>query len=173
MICIKKAAFTDIEILCKINVQTWKDAYINILPKEYLNKLSNCSRINHFKKELSNNSNFIFLMFLDKRCIGYINWNVNVCLAEIKELYIIKEFWMMGYGCELVKSTFNEIKKLGIGKFFLWVLYENINAINFYRSIGCVYSGDSKYIKIDNDNYTVIKMCGEIEDINLIAKMKG
>lgn len=162
MIAIKKGTLDDAEILSRINVQTWKAAFSDILPGFYLNSLEDKNRTQYFRKEILNKTSMIDLIYQDNKPVGYINYIFHCMQGEIKQLYVLKEFWSKQYGYTLLKNTIDKMKRNGIDKYFIWVLKDNIRALKFYTYFNCEYLGQNKFIEIHKKKYLAIKLEGKL-----------
>lgn len=93
----------------------------------------------------------------DKDLIGYIIlWNSDV-YSEIIDIVVKEDKRGKGYGKELLKFTFNFLKKNNIISLRLEVSEKNINAIKLYEKLGFIKERIIKNYYKDSDAVVYIK----------------
>ncbi len=134
---VRRANINDALAISEININTWKNAYEKLLPKEFLeNRNVDEKRINSWKENIAN-INYIVLVYEDKKVFGYL-WagkkrDVIDIPYEIYAIYVSPESQRLGIGQTLI----NEYKKvINNQPFYLYMLKGNLPASAFYKKIG-------------------------------------
>lgn len=156
---IRKATEQDRMTLGKIYCLSWREAYKNIVPDEYLNSLTDerCApppnKIN--SKDtlvIEDNGTIVGLArFGEARDKGCEN------TGELWSIYILPDFWMKGFGQLLFSSVVKELEKSGYIKFYLWVLKNNLRARRFYEKMGMRNTNIEQMINIGGEDIVEIK----------------
>lgn len=122
----------------------WRDQELLKLTSGYLGVISDEEVDKYFKNILKSQSDFHYVIALDKVVIGHI----SLCKRE-KDKYetqiIIgeKDYRGKGYGSKAIMLLINKTKKLNISKIYLEVRPDNIHAIKAYKKCGFVEKGIS------------------------------
>lgn len=132
---IRKACNADRSAIGKIYCETWKEAYKNLLPDDYLLKLNQ-----DFCMPKSENLTNYLIAETDNAAVGIINYGVSRDneidkSGEIRAIYVLPQFWHKGFGTELFLAAKSALKKLNYTSVYLWVLAENASAIKFYEKM--------------------------------------
>lgn len=122
--------------------ESWKFAYKDIIPQEYLDNIPNGQWVTNLSKADRNT----LVMIEDDKFIGTSSYCKSRFFdysdfGEIISIYLLPEYVGKGYGKLLLKATVNELNKLGYKNIFLWVLKENIRARKFYERAGFICNG--------------------------------
>ena len=117
---IRKATYDDIKGMAKVNVDSWRTTYKNIIPDTYLDSMSYGLREKSFQKALDDEQIIVYAAEEDEEVVGYIIGGKNREIeefpayeGELYALYILKEFHGKGIGKELVSKLFDELKARG------------------------------------------------------------
>ncbi len=127
--------------ISRIYEESWKYAYKNIVPDDYLNRIPAGNWIPHLKDPEMN-----ILVMLDKdQFIGVSSYCRSRFsnfknFGEIVSIYLLPEYMDKGFGKELLDKTVLSLADLNFRNIFLWVLEENVRARKFYEKSGFVLS---------------------------------
>ena len=132
-----------------IYAKSWKVAYKDIVPQKYLDDLS----VEHWTPFLENSPFQNFLLqdngvFVATSSIVKARDDKYFGYGEIVSIYVLPEYFHRGYGKFLFNRMIEKLQSMGLNKICLWVLEENLNAIQFYNKFGFMPNGDKKEIKI-------------------------
>lgn len=153
-IAIKQATIADADNLGEVHAAAWKQAYVDIMPQEFLNTITtqNCS--NEFLKNSNNTLMRYYIVYLLDKPVGilYISLSNAVNLknisGEILALYILKDSCGKGYGTVTIDFAVHQLKSLSCKKIILWVLECNKKARKFYERNGFLFTGVKRVIYI-------------------------
>lgn len=135
---IRKAKTEDKEAIAGIYVNSWKFAYMGIVPQDYLDSLSIEKYLDRFKERPQLDE---FLLELNGQVIGLAkiidcrDMDKEVC-SEIQTIYLLPEFIGQGYGNILLKWLLEHAYSVGYKNIIVWVLTENIRARKAYERVG-------------------------------------
>jgi len=148
----------DFDAISRIYALSWKAAYRNIVPQQYLDELSEF----RWSAVLENSPYDAFVMLENGRYIG----TSSICAArdenmkgwgEIISIYLLPEYWGKGAGELLLDNSVTALIKKGYQKIYLWVLEENRRARKFYEKSGFTLSADKSLINIGNKDLLEVR----------------
>jgi ribosomal protein S18 acetylase RimI-like enzyme len=139
---LRPATKEDIPNIARIHLDTWLNAYRNILESAYLSKISYQKRIEQWTAILSQPNVNCLLDVAEEpesqEIVGFSYGRLsseNCLTGEVVALYIRPEYQRQGIGSLLLKNTFKHFIAAGRKTAILWVLDNNI-AVEFYRKLG-------------------------------------
>lgn len=137
---IRRAVPDDARGVAKVQVDSWKTTYKNIVPDEYLNKMTYERREQKWKDIISDQTVFVAETD-DGEIIGFSNGgkertgkypNYN---GELYAIYILEAHQRKGLGKLLLEPIIEDLKENDIFSMIVLVLEEN-NSRLFYESLG-------------------------------------
>lgn len=137
---IRKAVLEDASGIAKVHVDSWRTTYKDIVPAEFLQKLSYSAReelwqhailVNHvFVAENDHGQIIGFASGGEERSQDYPPYD-----GELYAIYIFKEQQHQGTGKKLLQEVVKSLKKAGKKSMLVLVLKDN-PAIHFYKGLG-------------------------------------
>ncbi len=131
--------------ISKIYEESWKYAYKNIIPQDYLDSIEEgrwVVTLNICEWQtfvcIDNGKYIGTSSFCKSRFEQYPN------CGEIISIYFLPEYMGKGYGKKLFEAVVSELKAQGYNEIFLWVLDDNVAAKRFYEKQG--FSPTDNYI---------------------------
>ncbi|KAA3384440.1 GNAT family N-acetyltransferase [Akkermansia muciniphila] len=129
--------------ISRIYEESWKAAYRDIIPEEYLASIPP----GRWAPYLDAEGRQSLVLLEDGAYIGtasYARSRTDLLrdYGEIISLYLLPESMGKGYGKKLLSAAIDALSSLGNRDLFLWVLEENQRARRFYEKAGFVPSGD-------------------------------
>lgn len=133
--------------ISRIYEESWKYAYKNIVPQDYLDSIEEGRWV-----ATLDIPDWSTLLCVDNgKYVGTCSFSKSRFeqypdYGEIISIYFLPEFIGKGYGKELLETAVSELEKQGYKEMFLWVLDDNISAKKFYEKQGfvptenCIYS---------------------------------
>lgn len=162
-IFIREAQTIDIPGIAKVQVDTWRTTYRNLIPSEFLEKLSYQQKEKMWEKFVENDQNEVQYVYVAVNdfgdVVGFISFGESRVRkdkfnAEIHAIYIIEERQKQGIGKLLLKTAVQKLLEHNLKSMYLWVLAKNPAEI-FYRSLGGKII-DRKTIEISNQKFIEI-----------------
>jgi GNAT superfamily N-acetyltransferase len=167
---VRKAALNDAEGIAKVHVDCWKTTYKDIIPAEYLNKLSYESRKQLWESAIPKGHVFVvenengqivgFSSGGKERTGKYEDYH-----GELYAIYILKKYQGKGLGKILVNPIIKELKKQKLNSMLVLVLEENSSRY-FYESLG---GKQIDSIEIDIAGKKLIELVYGWEDLKTIC----
>ncbi|ABA88633.1 N-acetyltransferase [Syntrophotalea carbinolica DSM 2380] len=160
---IRRANVSDVEILANVHTDSWRSAYRGLVPETYLANLD-CDRLAEcFRKNLSSNSEEMFLAEQGTGIIGFLG--IGGCrdldcgqglTGEIYGIYLHPGYWRKGIGRLLCQKGLRVLESQGYSSVVLWVLEGNQRARGFYEAMGFVTDGSTKILNLGSQ-LTVVR----------------
>lgn len=128
---------------------SWKYAYKDIIPGEYLDSIPSGKWADNINKP--GRENLIVTEngeIIGTASFGRSRWENYSGYGEIISIYFLPEYMEKGYGMALLERCTRELSKKGFDRVLLWVLEENAGARKFYEKCGFVCSGEFMYDSI-------------------------
>lgn len=146
MFFIRKANLEDFKDIASIHFKSWHAAYLNLLPKSYVESQNNLfEKIKMWQEVIAHPHVIVWVAYdANHNNLGFIGYFNNNKCYEITTLYVLPEYQGLGVGTKLMTTSLQAILESNINtSFYLWVLKANINAIHFYEKFGFVYTGEN------------------------------
>jgi ribosomal protein S18 acetylase RimI-like enzyme len=139
---IRPARLQDAEAITAVHDETWRTAYLGIIPGGTLARMINRRGVAWWEGAIDRGSR-IQVVTVAGVLAGYGSFGRNRALAlsaggEIYELYVRPDYQGMGLGRRLFSSCRREIASRGLEGLAVWALAENDLACAFYRALGGV-----------------------------------
>lgn len=129
--------------ISKIYENSWRYAYRNIIPQDYLNSIPSGCWTNSINKAGMHNLVIIENnLILGTASFCKSRWEKYSDYGEIVSIYFLPEYMGRGFGRQLLKACIDELTKMGFDKIHLWVLEDNIRARHFYEQFGFSLTDD-------------------------------
>lgn len=145
---IRAATPPDAAEVARVHVASFRSAHRNMLPDEFLDRLSVESREEMWRRMLAERAetHFLFVALDDERIIGFAaggpptddqpGHQPSGYTGKIYTIYLLPEAQERGIGRGLLERILAEFRSRGQSPVFLWVLKENTQARGFYEHMG-------------------------------------
>lgn len=149
---IRRATISDAEGIAKVHVDSWRTTYKNIIPDSFLAKLSYEQRTELWKRNISQQGNYVFVAESPTgEIVGFADCgkrkeNLTPNSGDLTSIYLLEEYQGQGIGKKLMKQLFLQFQELGYDKVFVEVLEDNKTRY-FYEAFGAEFL-KSETIKI-------------------------
>ncbi len=136
---IRNAVLTDALGIARVQVDSWKTTYRNVIPDKFLDQMTYESREQKWKDIIFKETVFI-AENKDGEVVGFSNGGKERTgkypsyEGELYAIYILKEYQRQGLGKLLLKPIIEELKKQNIFSMMVLVLEENSSRL-FYESL--------------------------------------
>ena len=173
------ATIDDVPGIIKVSIDTWRTAYRDIFPADFLNNLSYEDSEAKWRQRFTNpdKNKFFYIAETDsKEIVGFALGNleqndlthnvpgIEEYIGELMAIYVLKEYQRRGIGLNLVKLIVKRLLEHNINSMVVWVLKDNPN-LRFYEVLGGNYLGKGILLK-EGTNY--IKVAYGWDDIRPI-----
>jgi ribosomal protein S18 acetylase RimI-like enzyme len=150
MTSIVKANPKDTQLLSELAKLTFIESHGHCAKTEDINRyVTEKYSTDVIKAELSDDANIYYIIYHDKRPIGYskIIFDAPYTGSDVKNitklerLYLLKEFYNLKLGSELFQFNIDLAKRNNQTGIWLFVWKENHRAVNFYKKNGFLIIG--------------------------------
>jgi L-amino acid N-acyltransferase YncA len=128
---IRKAVLTDAKGIAKVHVDSWKSTYKNIIPDEFLKKLSYDQRTELWNRNITKEGNYVFVVENNEgEIIGFADCGKRESnnvpnSGDLTSIYLLEEYQGKGVGKQLLKQLFLQFEELGFNRVFVEILEDN------------------------------------------------
>ena len=140
---IRDAELRDARGIAEVHVRSWQAAYVGIVPDEDLARLSVDQREQFWTQILSKDERATFVLVNGDLVVGWSGFGPardedcdQALVAELYGIYLLPEYWSMGYGKQLYRATETRIRQSLVENLVLWVFDKNTRARSFYEAVG-------------------------------------
>lgn len=154
LIGIRRARETDSRALAEVHIHTWRVAYRDQIPAEYLASLDVDLREQRWRDRLSilSADHRPWVATSDNRLVGFVmsgperndDDTVNTDLGEVYAINVSPECWSRGVGRNLLARAERDLQDHGYPDAILWCLTGNARARTFYERNGWRFDGTTK-----------------------------
>jgi ribosomal protein S18 acetylase RimI-like enzyme len=151
---IRPATVDDASDIARIHVDTWRDAYKEIVPDAYLRDLSKEKRASTWTESLLRSPTGTLVTLGDiGQIVGWVSFGASrdddgSGIGELYAIYLQSDHWGKGYGKRLLAYAEHHLSKEGFSTITLWVLELNYRTRRFYEIAGYVADGTKKTLTI-------------------------
>jgi ribosomal protein S18 acetylase RimI-like enzyme len=154
---IREATISDARRLAEIHIKTWRAAYAEILPEEFLQSLDIARRAAEWAQALSGlpGSAAVFVAEVEENAevIGFASIGESrdegmTGAGELFAIYVDPCAARRGAGRALVAASENAFRERGFTDATLWVLDDNVGARQFYENLGWAAEAKTKTVTI-------------------------
>ncbi|CAH1208977.1 hypothetical protein PAECIP111893_02949 [Paenibacillus plantiphilus] len=151
---IRWASDSDVPNLAQVHIDSYRSAYVNIMPALYLEGMTLEQQLKRYEALLSEGKEHVAVMSVDERMIGYLvleHCTDDVAQhrhgGEIHSIYLLQEYCGRGYGRMLLDWGIRQLGEMGWTHAIVWVLKDNRSARGFYEHAGFILSGRERLIQ--------------------------
>jgi L-amino acid N-acyltransferase YncA len=159
MIKIRAATAGDEIAIAKVHIQSWQEAYKDLVPQDYLDKLPSEleKRIDMWKRIFENPQRWAWVAETEKGIVGFVLFGPprdpnREGFIELGAIYLLASEKGRGIGFSLLSAGFNKMKDLGYKKAYCWVLEGNPTT-KFYNRSGASFSNQLKEDEIGGKKF--------------------
>ena len=133
----------DLFEISNIYEKSWKYAYRNIIPQDFLDSIP----AGRWADRVIAEGIYSLVLTKGSVMVGTASfcrsrWQEYSGYGEIISIYLLPEYIGKGCGGPLLRACLEELKKMGFERILLWVLEDNHRARKFYEKYGFTFSGD-------------------------------
>ena len=142
---IEAAVFEDCHAIAEVHVTSWQQAYVGIVPNEYLAGLSISAREASWQEAIRAGTPDVLVARNESNVVGFVAYgpsrdqNALANCGEVWALYVLSSSWSAGVGRALWLAALERLRLQGISNSItLWVLSANTRGRRFYTAAGFV-----------------------------------
>nr|WP_295738927.1 GNAT family N-acetyltransferase [uncultured Acidocella sp.] len=143
MISIRRARLSDASFIAAVHVATWRSAYANLLPDDYLANLSLNRLCAYYEHGIRVGGGLHVISCYGEPgappILGFSSAarcrEKTLGDGEIETLYVHEDYRDRGLGGQLLRSSAKHLARLGCRSVYAWVLAENPSRY-FYQHLG-------------------------------------
>jgi GNAT superfamily N-acetyltransferase len=142
---VEPAEFEDCHAIAEVHVASWQQAYVGIVPNEYLAGLSVSAREASWQEAIRAGTPGVLVARHQSNVVGFVAYGPSRdqdALANCNEvwaLYVLSSSWSAGVGRALWLAALERFRLQGISNIVtLWVLSANMRGRRFYTAAGFV-----------------------------------
>jgi ribosomal protein S18 acetylase RimI-like enzyme len=139
---VRRARLSDAEAIAEVHVRSWRDAFKDILPADFLASLSVEEHARSWAEALGKRTQRIRVVENGGKLVGFASFGLSRDEGagptdfELREIYIERASIGTGCGFNLWLNCFAEMRLAGATRVTLWVLERNVEGIRFYKAAG-------------------------------------
>ena len=150
MMIVRRARLLDAPAMAAVHVDSWRAAYLGLVPAVVLNGLSVSARAASWTRILAEGEargSRAWVAVLDGRIVGFVSAGPTRDaddhrgqVGEVYAIYLVPTAWGRGLGGELLRVAEDDLCDRGYRAATIWVLAGNTRARRFYAQ--CGYDAD-------------------------------
>lgn len=167
---IRKAFLPDASGIARVHVDSWRTTYKNIIPDEFLKKLSYDQRTDLWTRNINKEGNYVFVAENDDgEIVGFADCGKRETnhvehSGDLTSIYILEEYQETGIGKQLMKQLFIQFRELGYLKVFVEVLEDNKSRY-FYEKYGAELIGTQSITLGDGELSLLIYEWNDLSEV--------
>ena len=164
---IREATPDDARAIAEVPVRSWRWAYRDLIPEDYLEKLSVDDREAMWRSGLSERRPGWGCILAEDdggRVVGFAGFgppedasSAPEGAGEVYAIYLDERVAGTGVGRELFGMASDALRGAGFGRAFLWVLAANDRARRFYEKAGWTWDGTTSTHNFECANEPIVR----------------
>ena len=141
---VRPAEAPDAAAIAHVHVATWRSAYGELLPAEFLASLSERQYEERWARSLRDASARVYVAENADGVVGFASGGPERAgeaefSGELYAIYVLQDAQGRGHGRRLVQAVVAGVRELGLKDMIVWVLRDNTSARKFYERLGGKY----------------------------------
>ncbi len=134
---VRPATPRDAKAIAEIHVATWKAAYTDLIPEDFLKSMTVEKRQAYWREAIEFSEPQLLVATEGDKVVGFVGYdrsrdaNSRPTVGEIWALYVSPAHWGNGAGLALWDGAREGLKEEGCTQVTLWVLLRNERALRF------------------------------------------
>jgi ribosomal protein S18 acetylase RimI-like enzyme len=166
----------DCRAVAELHVTSWRVAYADILPADYLAGLSVDRREGSWRQVLGEARSELLLARRGEAVLGFASFGASrdqdapPARGEVWAIYVHPDAWSSGVGRRLLDATRERLVATAHDSVSLWVLAGNARAIRFYAAAGfAIEPATEKEFELGGVRVREVRMVAALADLSLRA----
>jgi ribosomal protein S18 acetylase RimI-like enzyme len=151
-VVIRRAGEADARGIAEVRIRTWREAYSDLMPTDFLNALSFDATERRWRESLRSGDPSRRMQVAESagQVVGFVSAGVprdepaEPLTGEVYAIYVTPDCWDRGVGRKLLAHAEKDLTDLGYTEAMLWVLTDNQRARAFYERAGWHADGATK-----------------------------
>jgi GNAT superfamily N-acetyltransferase len=145
---VRHATDADADAIGRVQVETWRIAYADLLPQETIDSFDVIARQAMWRDGLSRTprpGSATFVALLEDEVVGFATVGASHSedgAGELYAIYVDPAHWGHGAGRALIEWSEASLRESGFPNALLWVIEGNDRAERFYRAAGWQRDGE-------------------------------
>lgn len=145
---VRPAKPSDADAIARVHEETWLATYQGVIPHLYLMRLIARRDASWWSGVIRRSNTRVLVFTFNGDVQGYVSYGASrsprrANIGEIYELYLAPTYQGLGFGKELFREAYKELKRDGRRSLLVWALAENEMACRFYNHLGGRQCGSS------------------------------
>ena len=141
---IRPADVGDAPAIARVHVDTWRTAYLGLLPDDYLAALDEAGYAERWRRTLSGGMGRVYVAEDAGQVVGFASGGRERAgedgfSGELYAIYVLRGAEGGGHGRRLVQAVVQGLHELRLPDMIVWVLRDNHHARHFYERLGGDY----------------------------------
>ena len=134
---VRPATARDAKAIAEIHVATWKSAYADLMPADYLSQNTVEKRLAYWREAIEFSDPQLLVATEDDKVVGFVGFDRSrdagsrATVGEIWAIYVAPTHWAQGIGLALWDGAREGLKDEGCTQVTVWVLLRNERALSF------------------------------------------
>lgn len=150
---VRPATVSDAEAIAGVHVASWRDAYVGLVPQDFLDGLDPTRRADGWQRILTSAEpprSGAFVADDGRRVVGFAHscpsrdQGASPGTGELTAIYALSSAWGAGVGRALMSACVQSMSSAGFAIATLWVLDGNTRARHFYEAAGWTHDGEER-----------------------------
>jgi RimJ/RimL family protein N-acetyltransferase len=160
----------DARAIAEVHVASWRWAYRDDLPDEFLEGLSVEDREREWHEWLAPDQPGAGTLVAEERdrIVGFCGFSpsrdddATERTAEVLTIYLLPEVAGRGIGRHLFASAVDRLRSLGYDRATLWVMASNDRSRSFYERAGWSWDGTTSEHRFDCANVPIVRYVSDL-----------
>ena len=141
---VRPATLDDSAEIARVNVATWRSAYRDLLPDDFLAALNEANYAERWTRLIGEGSSRVFVAEQAEGIVGFASGGRERAgehgfAGELYAIYVLDSAEGRGHGRELVRAVAGALGEMNLPDMIVWVLRDNVRARGFYERLGGTY----------------------------------
>ena len=141
---VRPATLDDAADIARVNVATWRSAYRDLLPDDFLAALTEAYYTERWRRLIGAGSSRVFVAEEPAGIVGFASGGRERAgehgfAGELYAIYVLDSAERRGHGRELVRAVAGALREMNLPDMIVWVLRDNVRARGFYERLGGIY----------------------------------
>lgn len=149
---LRRATPADAAAIAAVHVETWREAYRDLLPEADLRGLSVERRESFWRQELESlhGDRRPWVAEVSGRVVGFVSAgsarddDADARTGEVYAIYVRRECWDRRIGRHLLDHAVRDLRSWGYERATLWCLTNNARTREFYERAGWNHDGSTR-----------------------------